>query len=161
MFREPQTSLERFVEGQVKRRSTFDEYYDAGLLPKPDEEESRVEFDKVGGSGDGELSHQFIRLHNPGKHAVDLSGWFIDGVDAGLPAGSVLGVGSCAVIVNDDSGYMSFSGGGELMLGTFGQPLDPAGGAVSLRRPDGSVSAWTNYDLMADSGDNERCSGGN
>ena len=63
--------------------------------------------------------------------------------------------------VIDDSGYMSFSGGGELMLGTFGQPLDPAGGAVSLRRPDGSVSAWTNYDLMADSGDNERCSGGN
>lgn len=89
---------------------------------------------------------------------MDMSGWSLDDLDTTLPPGSVLAAGACAVVVADDPTYLAASGGGELVFVELGRPLDPSGGTVELRRPDGTTAGWSTYCAVSGGTDEPPCS---
>ena len=98
---------------------------------------------------------EFVELMNPHPFAIDLSGWILaDGIDAVIPAGTVIEAGGFLLSVNDTTTYQALLGPFMTLIPWSGtSSLHNSGETLRLLRPDdteadvvtyGDTGGWTN-----------------
>jgi hypothetical protein len=95
----------------------------------------------------GGSSAEFIELFNTSNQAVDISGWFFDGVDFVVPAGTTIGAGSRLVIANNNApATFAAQFPGVSVLGYFSGNLSNDGERIALMDGTGKTIVSVNYD---------------
>ncbi len=94
---------------------------------------------------------QFVELFNNSTNGFDISGWELPELAYTFPEGSLLGPGRYLVLTENRAAYTAAYGATNPVFDTFSQPLNAAGGSVSLLMPadDGNakiVIAHVRYD---------------
>ena len=95
----------------------------------------------------GGSSAEFIELFNTSNQPVDISGWFFDGVDFVVPAGTTIGAGSRLVIANNNApATFAAQFPGVSVLGYFSGNLSNDGERIALMDGTGKTIVSVNYD---------------
>ncbi|MGV3533728.1 MAG: lamin tail domain-containing protein, partial [Chthoniobacteraceae bacterium] len=98
--------------------------------------------------GGGE--YEFLELQNVTTQAVDVSGWYLGGIDFLLPLGTVLAPGRRIVLAsNDDPAAWAARYPGVSVFGYFGGSLNNSGERISLRNRGGRTMTSANYGVTA------------
>ena len=102
---------------------------------------TEIMFDPPGGA-----AHEFIELQNYGNQAVDLSGYYFEGIEFLFPIGTVLGPGGRLVLAsnNDPTGFTA-QYPGVTAAGYFGGSLDNSGERIALYDPSGRTVVSVRY----------------
>ena len=90
---------------------------------------------------------EFVELMNPHPFAIDLSGWVLaDGIDAVIPAGTVIEAGGFLLSVNDTTTYQALLGPFMTLIPWSGtSSLHNSGETLRLLRPDGTEADVVTY----------------
>ena len=90
---------------------------------------------------------EFIELMNPHPFAIDLSGWSLaEGVDALLPAGTLVPAGGFLLTVNDTTTYRNLLGPFVQLVPWSGtSSLHNSGETLRILRPDGTEADVVTY----------------
>jgi hypothetical protein len=99
----------------------------------------------------GGSAHEFIELQNTGATAVDLGGWYLEGVDFYFPFGTTLNAGDRLVLANNDGeiGAFAVQYPGVAVFGWFGGSLDNSGERIALKDANGRTIVSVDYDDIA------------
>ncbi|MFC1451794.1 lamin tail domain-containing protein [Verrucomicrobiota bacterium] len=96
--------------------------------------------------GPARANAEFIEIHNASeRHAFDMTGWELGGVDFIFPGGSIIGPSEYKVVVEDIEAYAAAYTNVEPVLGAYEGSLDNGGETLRLRMPAGS-NAWLTVD---------------
>jgi hypothetical protein len=96
----------------------------------------------------GGTAHEFLEIQNTGTTAVDLSGWYFEGIGFYFPIGSVLNAGGRLVLGNNDGKTGAFAAQypGVTPFGWFSGSLDNSGERVALFDANGRLISSVTYD---------------
>jgi hypothetical protein len=83
-------------------------------------------------------SNEYIRLSNSASTAVDISNWYVEGINYELPAGSVIPAGGSMYLLRDDVGYRA-SHAPVLVAGQYATDLSAVGGTILRLNTDQDV----------------------
>ncbi|RYD83411.1 MAG: hypothetical protein EOP84_07920, partial [Verrucomicrobiaceae bacterium] len=94
----------------------------------------------------GGTEHEYLEFQNTGTQAVNMQGWYLEGVDFVFPVETVLGPGDRLVLAsNDDPVSWSSRYPGVTPLGYFGGSLNNSGEALVLRDVNGRIIFSVEY----------------
>jgi hypothetical protein len=89
----------------------------------------------------------YVELHNLSTNTLSLGGLRIEGVDADIGYGQMIGPTGYVVIAGNKSGYQGAYTNAEVVVDTFKGTLDNGGETLRLLRPVGS-NAWVEIDRV-------------
>jgi hypothetical protein len=76
---------------------------------------------------------EFLELWNPGRGAVDLTGWQVEGVGYTFPAGSRADANEVIILAKDPAAFAARYGGGRHVFGPYDGSLDNNGEVLRLK----------------------------
>ena len=95
----------------------------------------------------GGTAYEFLELQNTGATTVDMSGWYLEGVDFFVPFGTVLNPSDRIVLANNDgqNGLFAVRYPGVAVFGWFSGSLDNGGERIALRDATGRIVVSVEY----------------
>lgn len=105
------------------------------------QERESVSLDEI--VADSNNANEYIKLSNTANTAVDISDWYIEGIDYSIPAGSVIPANGSIYILRDDVGYRA-SHAAVLVAGQYTNDLGSSGTQI-LKTETGDVIDTESY----------------
>jgi hypothetical protein len=81
---------------------------------------------------DGDPANEYVKLSNGASTAVDISDWYIEGIDYTIPAGAVIPKGGSIYILKSDKAYRA-THPSVLVAGQYQNSLGSSGGQLKLK----------------------------
>ena len=126
-------------------------YRSQGYFPASQPQESQVIINEIMYAPEGGNDYEYLELYNPNDYAVDVSGWYFEGLEMTLPEGSVLQSKGYGLVVGQDTpSFRDKYGAGKYILGQYGGDLSDSGETLSLLRANGSLSSRVAYQASGD-----------
>ena len=133
------------IKARVRRGSEWSPLSEQLLLVEGDGSQLRIS--ELMYHPEESEAYEFVELHNSSSFAVDLSGFFFDGIDYRFPPGTVFEAGATLVLApNDDPAAFAARYPSVDVFGEFRGHLDNAGEEVSVYDPQGDLVASVTYD---------------
>lgn len=108
----------------------------------------QIRFTEIMYNPPGGAALEYIELSNAGIDTVDLSGWYMNGINFYFPFGTMLNPGARIVLANNDgkSGAFATNYPGVSPTGWYSGSLDNSGERISLFNSTGSLVTSVTYD---------------